>query len=238
MGRKAGHLALGIGSAAGATLTIIAEEFRGKPIRLARLCDILEGSIIKRRLLGRDYGVAMMSEGLIASIEKEDLRGLDDVPVDDHGNVRYAEISLAQIVKDQVRKRLAARGIETTIVNKNIGYELRSLPANSYDLEYTQNLGYSAVRFLLGGGTAAMIAIRDGGPYIIPLSEVIDAGTGRIRTRMVDISNPYYKMCRDYMIRLERSDFSELKRLSRLARVAGCTPEEFKSQFGYLGDDY
>jgi len=238
MGRKAGHLALGIGSAAGATLTIIGEEFGGKPIRLAHLCDILEGAVIKRRLLGRDYGVAMLSEGLISSVAKEDLIGLDNVETDDHGNVRYSEISLAQIVKDQVKKRLKAREIDVTIVNKNLGYELRSLAANSYDQEYTQNLGYSAVRFLLGGGTAAMIAIRDGGPYIIPLSEVIDAATGRIRTRMVDVSNPYYRMCRDYMIRLERSDFSELKRLSRLARVAGCTPEEFKSQFGYLGDDY
>lgn len=237
MGRKAGHLALGIGSAAGATLTVIGEEFRGKPIRLEHLCDILEGSIIKRRLLGRDYGVAMLSEGLIASIETSDLTGLDDVEVDEHGNIRYAEISLAQIVKDQVRKRLKARGIDVTIVNKNLGYELRSCPANSYDLEYTQNLGYSAVRYLLSGGTSAMIAIRDGGPYIIPLGDVIDPETGRIATRMVDLDNPYYKMCRDYMIRLERSDFSEAKRLSRLARVASSTPGEFRSQFGYLAED-
>ena len=237
MGRKAGHLALGIGSAAGATLTIIAEEFRGKPIRLARLCDLLEGSIIKRRLLGRDYGVAMMSEGLIASLDKSDLIGLDDVQVDDHGNIRYAEISLAQIVKDQVRKRLMDRGIDITIVNKNIGYELRSLPANSYDLEYTQNLGYSAVRYLLKGGSRAIIAIRDGGPYIIPLDQIVSPDTGRIKTRLVDLDNPYFQMCVDYQIRLLRSDFEDIKRLSRLARVANCTPEEFKGQFGYLASD-
>src|SRR5215472_6707371 len=34
MGRKAGHLALGIGKAAGATLTIIPEEFGGRDVRL------------------------------------------------------------------------------------------------------------------------------------------------------------------------------------------------------------
>jgi 6-phosphofructokinase 1 len=34
MGRKAGHLALGIGKAAGATLTIIPEEFRERPVKL------------------------------------------------------------------------------------------------------------------------------------------------------------------------------------------------------------
>ena len=236
MGRKAGHLALGIGNAAGSTLTIVAEEFRGKPVRLSHLCDILEGAIIKRRLLGRSYGVAVLSEGLIESIEKEDLKGLEDVEVDDHGNIRYAEISLAQIVKDQVRKRLKNRGIDVTIVNKNIGYELRSQHPNSFDLEYTQNLGYSAMRYLLNGGTNAMIAIRDGGAYIIKLDEVINPQTGRIATRLVDIDNAYYRMCRNYMIRLEKSDFDEGKRLSRLARVGNTTPEEFRAQFGYLAD--
>src|SRR5437763_13156533 len=54
MGRKAGHLALGIGKAAGATLTIIGEEFVGREtIAFSEICDIIEGSILKRRASGR-----------------------------------------------------------------------------------------------------------------------------------------------------------------------------------------
>src|SRR5947209_3499272 len=49
MGRAAGFLALGIGKAAAATLTIIPEEFRGREVKLDEVCDILLGSIIKRR---------------------------------------------------------------------------------------------------------------------------------------------------------------------------------------------
>src|SRR6185295_19776472 len=48
MGRKAGHLALGIGKAAGATLTLIAEEFGSERIRLATIVDTLACAIIKR----------------------------------------------------------------------------------------------------------------------------------------------------------------------------------------------
>ena len=81
-----------------------------------------------------------------------------------------------------------------------------------------------------------MIALRDGGPYVIPLDDVINPDTGRIATRLVDVENPYFQMCRDYMIRLEPGDFNDGKRLSRLARVASCTPDEFRSQFGYLAD--
>src|ERR671935_978217 len=65
MGRSAGHLALGIGKAAGATITIIAEEFpRDHPVALDDLVDILETSILKRITHGRPFGVAIVSEGI------------------------------------------------------------------------------------------------------------------------------------------------------------------------------
>src|SRR6267143_2213716 len=49
MGRKAGHLALGIGKAAAATLTVIPEEFGERPVTRDEVGDILIGAIIKRR---------------------------------------------------------------------------------------------------------------------------------------------------------------------------------------------
>ena len=64
MGRHAGRLALGIGGAAGATLTVIPEEFSEPRLHLDRLADTLEGAILKRRAQGRDHGVAILSEGL------------------------------------------------------------------------------------------------------------------------------------------------------------------------------
>src|SRR3984957_321315 len=71
MGRAAGHLALGIGKAAAATLTIIPEEFRGRRVTLDEVNDILIGAIIKRRAMGADYGVAVLAEGLLESIGEE-----------------------------------------------------------------------------------------------------------------------------------------------------------------------
>src|SRR6516225_2295163 len=62
MGRAAGHLALGIGKAAAATLTIIPEEFRGRPVSLDEVCDIILGSMIKRLSNGSAYGTAILAE--------------------------------------------------------------------------------------------------------------------------------------------------------------------------------
>ncbi len=41
MGRAAGHLALGIAKASAATLSIILEEFRGRPVTVDEICDII-----------------------------------------------------------------------------------------------------------------------------------------------------------------------------------------------------
>src|SRR5437868_1127071 len=56
MGRKAGHLALGIGKAAGATLTLVPEEFPKFKTNLKTLVDTLTGAIIKRLAEGRRNG--------------------------------------------------------------------------------------------------------------------------------------------------------------------------------------
>ena len=64
MGRHAGHLALGIGKAAGATITLIPEEFEKETISVDHVSNILTGSIIKRLSMGRDHGVAILAEGM------------------------------------------------------------------------------------------------------------------------------------------------------------------------------
>ncbi len=69
MGRKAGHLALGIGKATGATLTLVPEEFPGDSIDLNHVVDVLVGSIIKRLSYGRSDGVAILAEGIVERLK-------------------------------------------------------------------------------------------------------------------------------------------------------------------------
>ena len=106
MGRTAGHLALGISNAAGATLALIPEEFPGATVPLKTLVDNIAGSIIKRLSDGRPYGVAVVAEGLGLSIDPADLSTLSDVERDEHGHIRLAELDLGEIIKKQVQARL------------------------------------------------------------------------------------------------------------------------------------
>ena len=71
MGRHAGHLTLGIGGAAGATLMLNGEEFTSERVPIGRVADILEGAIIKRRAHGREHGVALLAEGILEKLDPD-----------------------------------------------------------------------------------------------------------------------------------------------------------------------
>ncbi len=233
MGRKAGHLALGIGKAAGATLTLIPEEF-SKPMRLKTIVDTLVGAIVKRLSYGRRDGVAIVSEGVVLNVDPEDLSSLHEVEHDAHGNLRIAEVNIGEILKAQVAARLKDFGLKATLVAKNIGYELRCADPIPYDMEYTRDLGYCAAKYLLAGGNAAMISMQGGHFVPIPFASLIDRETGRTRIRLVDTRSTRYAIARRYMIRLRRDDFEDPHELAKFAASVGISLENFRQQFEYL----
>jgi 6-phosphofructokinase 1 len=234
MGRKAGHLALGIGKAAGATLTLIPEEWSGQKVRLKAIVDTLVGAIIKRLSYGRRDGVAILAEGIVLSIDPDDLAKLEDVERDSHGNVRIAEVNIGEILKAQVQARLKKFGIKTTVVAKNIGYELRCADPIPLDMEYTRDLGYCAAKDLLAGGNAVMISMQAGHFVPVPFKDMLDPATGKARIRMVDIHSTRYAIARRYMIRLRRDDFDDPHELAKFAASCGVHLDEFRNEFGYL----
>jgi ATP-dependent phosphofructokinase / diphosphate-dependent phosphofructokinase len=234
MGRKAGHLALGIGKAAGATLSVIPEEFGGAPIRVDHVVDILAGAIIKRRADGREDGTAVLAEGLIEFLSPDELAEFGEIEHDEHGHVRLAEINLGDVIRDRLRERLAALGIDTTLVVKDIGYELRCADPIPLDMEYTRDLGYCAASFILGGGSNAMVTLVDGHFKSLPFAEMLDPSTGRTRVRLVDVQSEHYKIARRYMVRLRKEDFEDAAVLARLAAAAKLSVAEFRTQFEYV----
>lgn len=234
MGRKAGHLALGIGKSAGATLTLVPEEFGSEEIPLNHIVDTLAGAIIKRLSQGRRDGVAVIGEGVVLGIRQEDLSQLHDVERDEHGNIRIAEVDIGDILKRAVLKRLAEFSLKATIVSKNIGYELRCADPIPYDMEYTRDLGYCAAKYLLGGGNAVMISMQGGEFVPVPFTDLLDPETGRARIRMVDIRSARYAIARRYMIRLRRDDFEDPHELAKFAATASLSLDEFRKQFESL----
>src|SRR5438132_2719169 len=244
MGRAAGYLALGIGKAAAATLTIIPEEFPPSTLTLEHLCDIVLGAILKRRSLGRQYGVAVLAEGLLDAIGYERLKQIMDASPgrygemdrDPHGHLRLGQIEFGRMVRDHLTRCLAELNLKVAFIDKDLGYELRSADPIPFDAEYTRDLGYGAVKFLRSENSTkfgAIISFVGGRMEPLPFEKLINPETKRMQPRKVDIKGEAYESARRYMIRLERSDFEEPE-LSKLSGVAGLKPDEFRKRFGYL----
>jgi 6-phosphofructokinase 1 len=191
--------------------------------------DTIVGAIIKRRASGRDNGVAVVAEGIVERLEQSTLP-VNGSPRDAYGHLHIADVPLGTLLRDRVREELVALGIDATVVPKDIGYELRCAKPLPFDVEYTRTLGYGAVRYLLGGGSGALIAITGGHVTPMTLADMSDPATGRIRVRMVDTRAEAYQVARSYMIRLEPHDFEE-PQLSRLAAHTNLPAAAFKAKF-------
>jgi 6-phosphofructokinase len=246
MGRAAGHLALGIGKAAAATLVIIPEQFHARQVTADEVCDIIIGSIIKRRAEGSQYGIVILAEGLIEAMGEQGLlKALPEgqlerygkVIRDDHGHLRLGEIEFGRLMKDLLTARLEKLGIKMTFIDKDLGYELRCADPIPFDAEYTRDLGYAAVKFLLSPEAekyGAIISVVDGKMIPLPFDKMIDPKTGRMQNRRVNVDGEAYECARAYMIHLEREDFENAKQLAKLAASVSMKPEQFRARFGYL----
>lgn len=239
MGRQAGHLALGIGAAASATITVIPEEFAGDSISLDHICVLLEGAILKRQAMGRQDGLAVIAEGVAARIDPHELSSLPGVEIryDAYGNIRLEKIPLSSVLERELQRRFDERGGSLTVVSVTLGYELRCAPPIPFDVDYTRTLGYGAVRYLLGDGAdertrcGGLVCIDNGRLRVLPFDEILEPATGRIHSRVVDTSSEHYQVAREYMIRLRRRDLEDPGMLQRLAGAAQMDVESFRRRF-------
>ena len=240
MGRKAGHLALGVGKAAGVTLTVIPEEFSKETITLDDVARVIEGSILKRRVTNHNYGVVVVAEGVGERIDPEELRrgsGID-LSYDPHGHITLADIPLAAMIKQRLIQRFAARGQKMQLTDVTLGYELRCAPPLPFDIDYTRTLGWGAMRYLidepwndklLRGGFVTLDGVN---LRTLPFEDLRDPETGRTRVRLVDLESEHYRVAREYMIRLEAEDLQDEEKVAQLAEAAGMSADEFRAEFG------
>jgi 6-phosphofructokinase len=231
MGRNAGHLALGAAHSAGATLAIVAEEYGEEKIQLDRLARTVEGSILKSTAAGRPHGVIVLAEGLGECLDPADLAGLPDLPLDEHGHLRLAELPLGRLVRERVQIGLAEHGIKATMVVKDVGYELRCVAPNAFDQDYTRDLGAGAVATLLGGTSDVMITRQGQQIVAIPFAEILDPKTGKTRVRMLDTNTESFATALSLQTRLSPKDLDDAESSQALAAASNLDLAALKKRF-------
>ena len=232
MGRKSGSLALGAGKSAGAPVTLIPEEFPPGNIKLDDVVRILEGAVVKRLAFeGRVDGVAVIAEGIAERLDEADLAILAEVPRDEHGHIRLAEVPLGKVLRNAVTESLAKRGVKIASGEKDVGYELRCNKPTAYDRDYTRDLGAFAV-FTLQAGTQSVLITRQAENIVpVPFADIQDAKTGKTRVRDVDTKSGWFRAARALQTRIEQADLDDPKRLEAIAKASGLSPAQAKQRY-------
>jgi len=189
MGRSAGHLALGIGEATHAPMTIIPEMFNKTKITVDKILKLTLSSIIKRKILGIHYGTVVVAEGVFHDLDPEDLKGTGvHMTYDEHGHPELGKISKAVLFNDILEKDESCLGWKVKTRPVEIGYDVRCQDPIAYDLTYCTELAMGVYELYEKGETGCMVYIdAQGEAHPLYLKDLQNA-EGKIPPRRVDIN--------------------------------------------------
>lgn len=191
MGRSAGHLAFGIGTAAHYPMIVIPEMFDRTEITVDKILRLVVSSMIKRRLMGMNYGAAMISEGVFHELKAEEIAAAGvNFSYDDHGHPELWKVSKAHVFCTLIDDKLAKLNLKIRPRPVELGYEMRCQTPIAYDLEYCSALGVGVYKLFSEGKTGCMVCAdalgRIGHLY---LRDIQDPVTGKIPPRTVDVTS-------------------------------------------------
>lgn len=190
MGRSAGHLAFGVGSACHLPMIVIPEMFNKTEITIERIINLVISAMIKRKIMGVNYGVAIVSEGVFHALSDDEIKrsGLQ-FSYDDHGHPELGKISKAQLFNDLLNVKYKEIGLKIKSRPIELGYELRCVTPVGYDLVYCTLLGNGVYKLYKEGASGCMVYVDSAGDATPLFLKDLEGVDGKIPPRLVDIES-------------------------------------------------
>ena len=205
MGRTCGSLALGIGEATHCPMTIIPEMFNKTEICLDKVVKLSISAILKRKVMGVNYGTIVAAEGLFHEFKAEEMEAAGvHFSYDDHGHPELGKVSKAVLFNDLLEAEFKKIGLKVKSRPVEIGYDVRCQDPVAYDLTYCTELAMGVYQLYSEGKTGCMVYVDSfGNVSPLYLADLQDPTTGKIPPRVVDINagtaQNYYKYIAHYV---------------------------------------
>lgn len=214
MGRSAGHLALGIGEATHCPMTIIPEMFNKTEIGIDKIIKLTLSAIIKRKLLGIDYGTVVVAEGVFHDLDPEEIKATGThITFDEHGHPELGKISKAVMFNDILEKEFKKLGLKIKTRPIEIGYDVRCQDPIAFDLTYCTELAMGVYELFSKGETGCMVFVDHNGDAKPLYLHDLQNEEGKIPPRRVNIEggtaqNYYNNICHF----ITKSDYEAAKK--------------------------
>lgn len=212
MGRSAGHLALGIGASCHFPMIIIPEMFKDTKPTFDKIINLIISSILKRKILGINYGAVIISEGVFHILDEEEINGADIAfTYDTHGHPELGNISKSNIFNILLQRKLRKLELDVKTRPNDLGYELRCCRPIGFDLTLCSILA-SGVMKLFSEGISGCIVTADSKGDITPLFlDELQNSEGVIPPRLVEIETDFAKLCFQNLHFVTKTDLDEAK---------------------------
>ena len=216
MGRTCGSLALGIGEATHCPMTIIPEMFNKTEICLDKVVKLSISAILKRKVMGVNYGTIVAAEGLFHEFKAEEMEAAGvHFSYDDHGHPELGKVSKAVLFNDLLEAEFKKIGLKVKSRPVEIGYDVRCQDPVAYDVTYCTELAMGVYQLYSEGKTGCMVYVDSyGNVSPLYLADLQDPTTGKIPPRVVDINagtaQNYYKYIAHYVT---EADYEAVKAL-------------------------
>ena len=216
MGRTCGSLALGIGEATHCPMTIIPEMFNKTEICLDKVVKLSISAILKRKVMGINYGTIVAAEGLFHEFKAEEMEAAGvRFSYDDLGHPELGKVSKAVLFNDLLEAEFKKIGLKVKSRPVEIGYDVRCQDPVAYDLTYCTELAMGVYQLYSEGKTGCMVYVDAyGNVSPLYLADLQDPTTGKIPPRVVDINSGtaqnYYKYIAHYVT---ETDYEAVKAL-------------------------
>jgi 6-phosphofructokinase 1 len=216
MGRTCGSLALGIGEATHCPMTIIPEMFNKTEICLDKVVKLSISAILKRKVMGINYGTIVAAEGLFHEFKAEEMEAAGvRFSYDDHGHPELGKVSKAVLFNDLLEAEFKKIGLKVKSRPVEIGYDVRCQDPVAYDLTYCTELAMGVYQLYSEGKTGCMVYVDAyGNVSPLYLADLQDPTTGKIPPRVVDINSGtaqnYYNYIAHYVT---EADYEAVKAL-------------------------
>lgn len=223
MGREAGHLAFGIGAACHYPMIVIPEMFNKTKISFDKIIALVISSVLKRKIMGVGYGVAIISEGVFHFMDDEEIKATDiNFTFDEHGHPELGNVSKAHIFNVLLQRKLKELNIKIKSRPVELGYEIRCVMPVAFDLMYCALLGYGVKKLFDQGVSGAMVSSDPKGDIAPLYLKDLTDHHGKIKPRLVNMDSQKTRMVyEDGLQYITEQDYIAVKEFFDIS------PEEF-----------
>jgi len=208
MGRSAGHLAFGIASACHFQMMIIPEMFNNTKITFDKIIKMIISSIVKCKIKGLEYGVALISEGVFHFMEEDEIinSGIN-FTYDEHGHPELGNVSKSHIFNYLLQLKLKKLGLNIKSRPVEIGYELRCCNPIAFDLTLCTLLGIGVKKLFDEGISGCIVSANSKGDITPLFLKDFEDQDGKIPPRLVDINSDMAQLFINNMFFIQEKDY-------------------------------